>query len=685
MKKFLKSATGILLIFAMLFSTLAISASAGNELIYYGRNELVKLSNGAALVEAYDVICNSLSVSDSPQLIDLKNTSKAVYRNEMRTIIDAIISDHPEFFWVSGGYGTSFDATSLRVKTLSLNYDFEGQALRSAQNQLNDVVAEMTRGLFGRTQYEKAKILYDRLILHNTYEKVGYHQTAYGALVNQKSVCAGYSAAYQLLLNEVGISAWTVEGTSGYSSHAWNIINIDGKDYFADATWDDDDRGDLTNVRYSYFCPRISDVSASHIPSSFYASVMNACYATDANYFVKNSLVFDDFDPDKLVEAFRKNGLTVTIYSTKGSSYLFDCFRDNYRYIRSKFPYVNGYTYGATSNTLFLRLNTTSCSHSNTVAEHNYEHHWNKCTNCGMFTSKDIHRYSGTSNKCVSCSYSYAIEQYTLSYNANGGTGAPAAQTGSTRYVIPSSTPTREGYTFLGWSDRSSATSPKFYPGTPVVLSADSTLYAVWQVKPVNSYTLSYNANGGTGAPAAQTGSKNYVIPSTIPSRSGYTFLGWSESSTATSPRFYPGGSVVLSADATLYAVWQVTEAYNSEPSIAIRNNPGTRVLSYGDTIKLTAEVKNAPAGSTVYWYCNGNYHGQGESHNFYCNSGGSYEITAVLVDANGTVIRTSVGQEVVSQPETFNIQSNIFLIIIAFLKELFGLNGLIVQSFTLM
>ena len=74
------------------------------------------------------------------------------------------------------------------------------------------------------------------------------------------------------------------------------------------------------------------------------------------------------------------------------------------------------------------------------------------------------------------------------------------------------------------------------------------------------SYKISYNANGGTGAPSAQT--KWYgsalTLSSSKPSRSGYTFKGWATSSTATTATYSAGGSYTANASATLYAVWQV-------------------------------------------------------------------------------------------------------------------------------
>ncbi|MBO5670640.1 MAG: hypothetical protein J6S41_03745, partial [Clostridia bacterium] len=80
--------------------------------------------------------------------------------------------------------------------------------------------------------YDKALYLHDALAAHVSYVKTGDHQTAYGALVGKKAVCAGYAAAYQLLMKRAGIRNWTVEGSSIDSRtgqtvpHAWNLVWI---------------------------------------------------------------------------------------------------------------------------------------------------------------------------------------------------------------------------------------------------------------------------------------------------------------------------------------------------------------------------------------------------------------------------------------------------------------------------
>ena len=168
--------------------------------------------------------------------------------------------------------------------------------------------------------------------------------------------------------------------------------------------------------------------------------------------------------------------------------------------------------------------------------------------------------YGGTMSKSGSLTLpAKIIPTYTISYNANGGSGAPSSQTkkdGET-LKLSSTKPTRIGYSFLGWSTSSSATSASYSAGGNFTSNANTTLYAVWSI---NTYTISYNANGGSGAPSSQTKKYNVTLTlsSTKPTRTNYNFLGWSTSSSATSAIYSPGGSFALNSNTTLYAVWSL-------------------------------------------------------------------------------------------------------------------------------
>ena len=145
-----------------------------------------------------------------------------------------------------------------------------------------------------------------------------------------------------------------------------------------------------------------------------------------------------------------------------------------------------------------------------------------------------------------------------MSYNANGGSGAPSDQTKTygVSLTLSSTKPTRSGYTFLGWATSSTATNATYQPGGSFTTNATTTLYAVWKA---NTYTISYNANGGSGAPSSQTKihGVSLILSSTKPTRTGYTFLGWSTSSTASGASYYPGGSFTANTNTVLFAVWK--------------------------------------------------------------------------------------------------------------------------------
>lgn len=155
------------------------------------------------------------------------------------------------------------------------------------------------------------------------------------------------------------------------------------------------------------------------------------------------------------------------------------------------------------------------------------------------------------------------LASHTVSYNANGGSGAPGAQTkwyGST-LTLSSTRPTRTGYTFQGWAT-SSGGGVAYQPGQAYGNDANITLYAVWKA---NTWTVKYNANGGSGAPADQTKTYNQTLKlsSTKPTRLDYNFLGWATSKAnadkgASGVAYDAGDPYTANAAITLYAVWEL-------------------------------------------------------------------------------------------------------------------------------
>lgn len=143
----------------------------------------------------------------------------------------------------------------------------------------------------------------------------------------------------------------------------------------------------------------------------------------------------------------------------------------------------------------------------------------------------------------------------TITYNANGGYYAPAAQEFTSWTTITTATPSRSGYEFLGWARTPTASAVAYVPGA-TYSGGSVTLYAVWKLI---TYTITYNANGGEGAPAKQTkawGAYDFYLSEVEPIRNNYEFEGWGTTSSTRTPSYQPGDRYIGNENLILYAIW---------------------------------------------------------------------------------------------------------------------------------
>ncbi len=283
-------------------------------------------------------------------------------------------------------------------------------------------------------------------------------------------------------------------------------------------------------------------------------------------------------------------------------------------------------------------------------------------------------------------------QRYTITYNANGGSGAPSTQyiLKNVTFTLASQQPKRVGYIFKGWATSSSATSAKYYSGKKYSGAGDKTLYAVWEKCGHPSYTggycdqcnyqwsysistasgtyevtnsdgakiwsrpysnksthyktlskgstitingkttnqegnvwyrltdgswvysgnvkkrltISYKANGGSGAPGSQaTLSGNTLkLSATKPKRVGYIFKGWATSSDSTKVNYKPGSSYKFSKNMTLYAVWEKCShtSYSGGICTTCKYEYPLKETKYTGTFVVTND-NGAPAWSRPY------------------------------------------------------------------------------------
>ena len=216
---------------------------------------------------------------------------------------------------------SSIGAVGKQAEAIHVNYQYTPEEAAEKREQdakeqaaVDSAIASCVTD--GMSDYEIAKALHDYLALNNEYDMRYYSggmprisYTAYGALVNRTSVCAGYALAYERLMDQVGIPCEYVTGMTTRGSHAWNIIQINGEWYHVDVTWDDPTPNREGYVRYDYFLKSDSAISRDHV--SWEAS--RACTSTKYD----NAIILSPEDEqeaiEKAEEEAREEAVTVEI------------------------------------------------------------------------------------------------------------------------------------------------------------------------------------------------------------------------------------------------------------------------------------------------------------------------------------------------------------------------------------
>ena len=205
-------------------------------------------------------------------------------------------------------------------------------------------------------------------------------------------------------------------------------------------------------------------------------------------------------------------------------------------------------------------------------------------------------------------------KKYTLSFNANGGSGAPSSKdvyAGIGAY-IPTTKPSRTGYTFLGWSTSSSATSATWEAGDTMAdrnAGQNRTLYAVWKA---NTYNISYNLDNGSksGSYWPTTATYNSAFNVSNPTRTGYSFRGWTATGINTSTAKYGDTKSSATNSWTSGTTLVYYASYMGFNNLTPTNN-GTVTLKANWEANGYTLTMNANGGSIS---SNGNWTGSGSS-----------------------------------------------------------------------
>lgn len=173
-----------------------------------------------------------------------------ITEGEYLAAVDRLVFEPRCIHWKSTSYSMVQRGGVSYVISFTLEYRLDDAAVATYQSDLDAALAELVAQIDpAASSYDKALYVYDWLANNVTYASDvadggivdSIARTPLGALRYGTAVCSGYASAFELAMEALGIECDFVN--SPEMDHSWNVVNIDGTWYYADATWDDADDG----------------------------------------------------------------------------------------------------------------------------------------------------------------------------------------------------------------------------------------------------------------------------------------------------------------------------------------------------------------------------------------------------------------------------------------------------------
>ncbi len=149
--------------------------------------------------------------------------------------------------WHFSSYSGSVSRYTESGKTyITYTYNMTYLSTASQEQQMNNAVNNLLSNLnvAAANNYIKVRTVYDYICENITYDTIGLRNgdplchTAYAALIKNEAVCQGYASLFYRLALTLGVDARLIAGYGSGGRHGWNIVELSGKYYNLDSTWD---------------------------------------------------------------------------------------------------------------------------------------------------------------------------------------------------------------------------------------------------------------------------------------------------------------------------------------------------------------------------------------------------------------------------------------------------------------
>lgn len=230
----------------------------------------------------------------------------------MTDVYKRIEQRYPEFFWID-----SYVTIEENNRT-TCNFDVfpetsaekNSAMMTEIENAADSIISSIPDGLddFGKILY-----VHDYIAENTVYatdkksiDEIGLWDTAYGCLVQGKALCGGYSDGFSYVMKRMGIECGVVSGkvaeeNGEMTGHAWNYVELNGKYYWIDLTWNDTD-DEKSPVIHTYFLIDDTRMNKNRIvgKNQFFVP---SCYSMEDNFFVRHNGYITVYSPDAVGEA----------------------------------------------------------------------------------------------------------------------------------------------------------------------------------------------------------------------------------------------------------------------------------------------------------------------------------------------------------------------------------------------